>query len=604
MKSIHYRIKASPVHIRVVETEGDLDQFRDWIRRHRIVGFDTETTGLNWWDWDRGFRIRLAQFGDGSETWVIPVEKGNVYAHAVREALHSLEWLVAHNGTFDLHAVEACLGIPMEELAPKTWDTSLLAHLVDPRAVKEKGPGLKLEELVKHYIDPKAAEEVKGSMTAIAKRYKTTKEKIWSLVSLEDDEYNLYAGMDPAWAYRLFQILYKLVPLRSKERGLIGWEHRLAHVTAKLERTGYLLDVEYAEMRCAELSAEEERWSAVAKTFGVENPNSAQQLAACFTELGVKLTKRTKPSKNHPNGQLAMDDDVLSSLKHPLADAVIKSRKAGKWRKTWFERALNGRDSQNRVHASINSLQARTSRMSISGSIPAQTFPSGDGYVRHMFLAEEGHVSCSIDFGNMELRYLAAFSRDDTMLDAFFYGKDLHQITADAAGVPRKVGKMANFLTVYGGGWAALMEQANVDEETARAVLDAFNATYPGVGVFGRKLAAEARKTGYVWTATGRRLPVDYGKWFRALNYFIQGGSRDVTARALLKLDEAGFTPYMRLPIHDEIVFSFPEKEAKEMSREAARLMEFPVQGLLIPADAEIGGRSWGSVLELEETKH
>ncbi|MFI5877565.1 DNA polymerase [Streptomyces sp. NPDC051445] len=602
MIHLAYQLQGQPISIRVVESERDLSEFEEFVSRHRILGFDTETTGLDWWS--GSFRCRLAQFGTGSETWVLPVEKGPAFAEAVRRALLRLEWLVAHNGTFDLHVVEQTLGIPMEELAPKMWDTSLLAHLVDPRAVKERGPGLKLEELVKFYLDAAAADEVKGSMTAIAKRYKTTKEKIWSLVELFDEEYLLYAGMDPAWAYRLFQILYKLVPFRSKERGLIGWEHRLAHVTAKLERTGYLLDVEYAEMRCAELSAEEERWTTVAKTFGVENPNSAQQLIDVFQSFGVKLTKRTKPSKNHPNGQLAMDDDVLSGLKHPLADAVIKSRKAGKWRKTWFERALNGRDSQNRVHASVNSLQARTSRMSISGSIPAQTFPSGDGYVRHMFLADEGHVSCSIDFGNMELRYLAAFSRDPRMLGAFVGGEDLHQITADAAGVPRKVGKMANFLTVYGGGWAALMEQANVDEETARAVLKAFSDTYPGVGAFGRKLADEAKKTGYVWTATGRRLPVDPGKWFRALNYFIQGGSRDVTARALLELDKAGFTPFMRLPIHDEIVFSFPAKEAKEMAREAARIMQFPVQGLLIPADAEIGGRSWGSVLELEESKH
>ncbi len=490
------------------------------------------------------------------------------------------------------------MGIPMEDLAPKMWDTSLLAHLVDPRGVKERGPGLKLEELVKHYIDAQAAEQVKGSMREIAKRYKTTKEKIWKVVDLNDEEYNLYAGMDPAWAYRLFQILYRLVPYRTKAHGLIGWEHRLAHVTAKLERTGYLLDVEYAEMRCAELSAEQERWANVAKSFGVENPNSAQQLAEAFQGLGVKLTKKT------PKGQLAMDDDVLSGLKHPMADAVIKSRKAGKWRKTWFQKALDGRDSSNRVHASINSLQARTSRMSISGSIPAQTFPSGDGYVRHMFLAESGHVSASIDFGNMELRYLAAFSRDPTMLNAFLNGMDLHQITADAAGVDRKIGKMANFLTVYGGGWAALMQQANVDEETARAVLKAFNETYPGVGAFGRKLADEARKTGYVWTATGRRLPVDPGKWFRALNYFIQGGSRDVTARALLEIDRAGLLEYCRLPIHDELVFSFPEKDATELAQECSKLMEFSVNDLLIPADAEIGARSWGSVLELEDSKH
>ncbi|MER5883116.1 DNA polymerase [Streptomyces sp. NPDC001941] len=602
MKRLSYRLKGQPVAIHVVESERDLSDFDDFISRHRILAFDMETTGLDWWAPD--FRCRLAQFGTGSETWVIPVELGPAFAEAARRTLRRLEWLVAHNGTYDLHVAEQTLGLPMEELAPKMWDTRLLAHLVDPRAVKERGPGLKLEELTKFYICEKTADEVKGSMAQIAKKYKTTKDKIWRTVDLLDPDFLLYAGMDPALAFRLFQILYRLVPQRSKIRGLIAWEHKLAHVTAKIERSGYLIDVEYAQRRCTELTEEQEKWETVAKSFGVENPNSSQQLVEVFTSLGVKLTKRTKPSKNHPHGQLAMDDDVLTGLHHPLADAVIKSRRAGKWRKTWFERALNGRGPDDRVRASINSLQARTSRMSISGSIPAQTFPSGDGYVRHMFLADEGHVSCSIDFGNMELRYLAAFSRDRTMLDAFLNGRDLHQITADAAGVPRKVGKMANFLTVYGGGWAALVQQASVDEETARAVLEAFARTYPGVGEFGKKLADEARKTGFVWTATGRRLPVDPGKWFRALNYFIQGGSRDVTARALLELDRAGFTPYMRLPIHDEIVFSFPQEDAAEMSREAARLMEFPVQGLLIPADAEIGKRSWGSVLELEETKH
>ncbi|WP_030386500.1 DNA polymerase [Streptomyces sp. NRRL S-241] len=596
MQHLSYRLKGQPISIRVAETENDLEQFREFVSRHRILGFDTETTGLDWWAAD--FRCRLAQFGTGAETWVIPVEKGPAFAEAVRWALLRLEWLVAHNGTYDLHVVEVTLGIAMEELAPKMWDTKLLAHLVDPRAVKERGPGLKLEELTKFYICETTAEEVKGSIRELAKKYKTTKEKIWKLVELFDPDFLLYAGMDPALAYRLFQILYRLVPARSKSQGLIGWEHQLAHVTAKMERTGYLLDVEYAERRCEELSAEQQRQELLARTFGVENVNSNQQLIDVFTDLGVRLTKRTA------KGNLSIDDDVLSAIDHPLAAAVVQAKKAGKWRKTWFERALNGRDAENRVHASVNSLMARTSRMSISGSIPAQTFPSGDGYVRHMFLADEGHVSATIDFANMELRYLAAFSRDPTMLNAFVNGLDLHQITADAADVARKIGKMANFLTVYGGGWAALMEQAHVDEATARKVLEAFARTYPGVGAFGKRLADEARRTGFVYTATGRRLPVDSGKWFRALNYFVQGGSRDVTARALLKLDAAGYTPFMRLPIHDEIVFSFPRKEAPEMAREAAKIMQFPVQGLMIPADVEIGDRSWGSVLELEESKH
>ncbi|WJV49937.1 DNA polymerase [Streptomyces flavofungini] len=598
MRKISYRLRGQPIIIHVVETEGDLSEFMEWISHTELAGFDTETTGLDWWNVDREFRLRLAQFGTAHEAYVIPVEKGPAFADAVRRALLGLDLLVAHNATFDLHVVDACLGIPMEDLAPKVWDTRILAHLVDPRSVLERGPGLSLEDLTRHYICETTADEVKGSMRALALKYKTTKARIWRLVDIRDEDFNRYAGMDPVLAYRLLRILYRLLPARSRAQGLIGWEHRLAHVTALMERTGYLLDVEYAERCSADLKQQEEDAKARAKRYGVQNINSNPQLADAFKALGVRLTKKT------PKGQLAMDDEVLTGISHPLADLVIKARKALKWRKTWFESGLQSRDSRDRVHASINSLQARTARMSITGAVPAQTYPSDSGYVRHMWLAEEGHVSCSIDFGNMELRYLAAFSRDRTMLGAFRDGLDLHQITADAAGVNRKVGKMANFLTVYGGGWRALVQQAGVDEQTARKTLDAFNATYPGVGALAKRLSGEARKTGHIYTATGRRLPVDKGRWYAAQNYFVQSGSRDVTARALLRLHRAGFGSYMRLPIHDEVVFSFPEREAAEMAREAARLMEFEVQGLLIPADAEIGERSWGSVLDRADSKH
>jgi DNA polymerase-1 len=242
--------------------------------------------------------------------------------------------------------------------------------------------------------------------------------------------------------------------------------------------------------------------------------------------------------------------------------------------------------------------------MSITGSVPAQTFPSGTGFVRHMFLADDGHVSVTIDFANMELRFLAAMSGDPVMVEAFLNGKDLHQITADAAGVPRKVGKMGNFLIVFGGGWKALMEQAHVSEEMARKTIDAFNSTYTWVDKLAKKLSGEAKRQGGIYTVTGRWLPVDRSRAYSALNYFIQSGSRDITARAILNLHKAGFTPYMRLPIHDEIVFSFPKESAQEMTREAARIMAFTIREVLIPAEGEIGHRSWGSVLELEDSKH
>jgi DNA polymerase-1 len=97
---------------------------------------------------------------------------------------------------------------------------------------------------------------------------------------------------------------------------------------------------------------------------------------------------------------------------------------------------------------------------------------------------------------------------------------------------------------------------------------------------------------------------VDKSRAYAALNYYIQSGSRDITARAVLNLDKAGFTPWIRLVIHDEIVFSFPKERAKELTEQAARIMEFTVKGVLVPAEGEIGDRSWGSILDMEESKH
>jgi DNA polymerase-1 len=607
LKTTH-RIKRHQVTINIAEDPWDLDQFIDFVQANPVLGFDTETTGLDWWNAGHGFGLRLAQFGNASESWVLPVEVNPEFAEAARWALRRASRLIAHNGTFDQHVSERCLGVSLEELAPKTLDTKICSHLVDPRAVKEGGPGLKLEELTKHYLDARVAEEVKGSMTAIAQRYRVKKDDVWCTVKTFDPEYLLYAGMDPILAYRLFHIVFPRISARSRKRGLVGWEHRLAHTTAKMERTGYLVDEEYARTRVAELKAEEEAWKAVAASFGVENVNSNQQLVETFTGLGIRLTKRTG------KGNLAMDDDVLSSLEHPLADAVARAKKAGKWRKTWFERALEGRDPEGRVHASINSIQARTARMSISGSIPAQTFPAGDGYVRHSFLAEKNHVSASIDFGNMELRVMAAASGDPVMLAAFQRDEDLHNLTAIAAFGPmpegadkhpmRKAGKGTNFTVCFGGGAKAVSSQWGIAIGDAKRAVKAFWETYKGVKALSEKLQGQARRYGGIYTATGRWLPVDRNRAYAALNYYIQSTARDITARALIELDKAGFTPFMRLPIHDEIIFSFPREKAMELTERAARIMEFTFAGLLIPADGEIGDRSWGSVLDLEESKH
>jgi DNA polymerase-1 len=169
--------------------------------------------------------------------------------------------------------------------------------------------------------------------------------------------------------------------------------------------------------------------------------------------------------------------------------------------------------------------------------------------------------------------------------------------------IDRKIGKMANFLTVYGGGAKTLAEQAGISLAVAKLVLEAFARTYPGVARYSKVLAGQAKRTGYVINAVGRRLPVDSSRTYSALNYMVQSTSRDVTCRALIKLHEAGFTPYIRLPIHDEVVASLPAEKAVWGAQRIAQLMAEEMGPLTIGTDPEVGGRSWGSLYVKEKDR-
>lgn len=602
-------VAGQAVTINVVTDEDDLRGFRDFIRGNlRRLAVDSETTGLD--IYNDGFRCRLVQFGTPVESWVVPVERGGAYKENVRLALRAIQNVVFHNASFDLQVFEQTLGIPMEDLWPKTTDTKILAHLIDPRAsFKEGGIGGSLEEVTKHYIDPEVAEKVKGLMTALAKKHKTTKEKIWKSIPLDDPDYEMYSGMDPILAARLLGKLQPIIPKDSVK--LISYEHEIAEICSYIERQGFLLDVEYSQNLSDELLRKQEEYNALAKSMGCENVNSTEQVADALEHFGVRIKERT------PTGKRKVDASLLEALAEdkdnparPLALAISEGKKAGKWRKTWVQKFLDTRDSQDRCHASINPLQARTARMSITG-IPAQTLPAGDWMIRRCFLADEGHRIASVDYQAQELRVLAALSKDPTMVRAFQNDEDLHLLTARAAfgdhitkdDPERKYAKVVNFGRVYGGGAKTVAEQTGLDMKRAKIVVEGFDRAYPLVKQYGSRLQVEGQRRGYIYTGGGRRLPVDPARAYAALNYMIQSSSRDVTCRALIRLHKAGFTPYLRLPIHDEVLASLPAEKALGGAARIADLMAEDMGPVHIGTDAEVGGRSWGSLYFKQEEK-
>jgi DNA polymerase-1 len=287
---------------------------------------------------------------------------------------------------------------------------------------------------------------------------------------------------------------------------------------------------------------------------------------------------------------------------NPLAEAIIRSKRAGKWRSAYTQTFLDTMDAEGRVHSFINSMQARTGRMSITR--PAlQTLPSGDAMVRRALLADEGEVIVSTDFAAVELRVLAALGDVKRMKEAITKGEDLHSFTARLVfgegftAKHRKISKGIAFGKVYGGGAATISRQTGAPIEDVRRAMAAYDRVYPEVRRMSNAWQREAYETGMVHVSvTGRRLPLDRDRTYAVVNYGVQSAARDCLGQSLINLEEAGMLDALRLPIHDEVLASVPKAEAADYARTIQDCMTFDLYGVPIEAEAEIGGRSWGSL--------
>lgn len=583
--------------IKVPETPEDMALFDDWLTENvdHPVAIDTETTGLDIYSPD--FRVRTLQVGIGLVAWVINVDHHRVSGREIYEWLYGRD-LYLQNAAYDVQAIRQYFGCKLDW--HRITDTRILAHLVDSRSKKEGGVGHTLQELTEGYLKlPVVAEDIKGSMTAMAREIGCKKSELFATIDPWNETYLGYAGMDVVLTYGLAKVLPPLVP--KKSRPLIKFEHQLAEVCSELSHNGFLLDMEYAKDLSERLDEEQFLWEELAYLeYGVESVNSSADVAYGLIDIeGVTLTEKT------PSGAWKLDKSVLEPLAENgsrLAAYVTEAKKAKKWRASWVDKFIDQADENNRCHASINPLLARTGRMSVTG-IPAQTLPASDWTIRRCFIADPGQTIVSCDYQAQELRVLAALSGDENMQRAFRTGADLHQLTADASGVDRSVGKTVNFAYVYGSGPRNIAETCGITVDKAREVIRGFEETYPRVKQLSDRLQREAKRNGFIVTPTGRRLFVDKDRPYAALNYMVQSTSRDVTARALLRLHEEGITPYLRLPIHDEVVASVPTEVAGPAAEKIAGIMAMNFLGVHVGTDADVMGPSWGSGYVTDEDR-
>jgi DNA polymerase-1 len=333
-----------------------------------------------------------------------------------------------------------------------------------------------------------------------------------------------------------------------------------------------------------------------------------------FEKLGLPILKKTKTG-------YSTAESVLEQLTehHELPAKVLAWRKLSKLKSTYVD-ALPPLIDENtgRIHPSFHQLGAATGRLSASNP-NVQNIPirgSEGARIREAFVPAEGQMLVSADYSQVELRIVAHYSGDVSLIEAFRNGEDIHRRTAaEVAGIgldevsndQRARAKAVNFGIIYGSSAYGLAQQLGIAAGEAQDQINAYFARYEGVRRFLDETTEQAKKDGFVRTWMGRRryLP-DLASRNRVLrqaaermatNTVIQGTAADLIKKAMVDVDraleETGVEATMIMQVHDELVFETTESARDELCELVQTRME-QVAALSVPLTVELGvGENW-----------
>lgn len=589
------------VTLRRVDDTDDVMEFKRWLGERRpVLAVDSETIGLEWYK--NGF-TRLVQMGDASTGWTIGVD---LWKGLIDEALRSYDGpIVGHNTKFDLHALDAVgLHLPARH---QLHDTFLMHGLLYPL----KWHGLK--PVSTDLIDPHANVPAK-ELDALMKRNKWT----WATVPYECLGYSVYGALDTVLTARLYEILKPQIDARYSQ----AYEREMltSLIMFETERRGLRLDIPYAERLHERYASEMEELLTKIQFYGVTNPNSARQI-----ERALRL-ENWEPDVFTDTGAPSLAKKVLEKMDFEVASLILEYR----WREKYSSYVAKMLKSHVNgvVFPSINTFEAKTGRMSIGTdkkergtgeivSIPFQQFPHNYDVRRCILPRSVEEEMYAVDYDSQELRVLAHYSQEQGLIDAIREGRDMHcyvgsqiyQEEITKADPRRNIAKMAQYLKVYGGGAAKLAGAVGIPLDEAERFMALYERTFPGVKALSQHIISAGKSHlqreghAYVETWGGRRPEVDPPKWkdgekidffYKLGNYIIQGSCSDLLKEKLIQLDSAGFTKYIDLPVHDELLFSIPADEP-ELIHEMASIME-EYRAFSVPLTVEITGpkASWG----------
>lgn len=392
--------------LRTINSTGDALEFLRWASERKVVACDTETSGID--VRAPGFTVRLIQFGDARSSWVIPFRQ---WWGVVNEFFSRFDGtILMHNARYDIAALRAGgIVVPWHQVI----DTMIAVRLAE----SDRPAGLK--DAASRHVAGSAALAQQDLAEAMAKNHWG-----WDTVPLDYPPYIYYAAMDTILTYRLWE---HPVVRKGLASPVFQMESEVLPICSGMSDNGMRIDLDY----CREQSTELRKLSSEIRTqmtnvYGL-SIGSNQSLGSWLLGQGARITHRTNsggPSVAKDQLQELIVDPTSNDHVRYVAEQALRYRKAEKIAGTYLEPFIYKADSNDRLHADIETLAAKTSRMSIRNpALQTLPKPNDDPYSRIVRKSvipwSDDHVLISADFEQIELRIAASLSNDQRLIEAF-----------------------------------------------------------------------------------------------------------------------------------------------------------------------------------------
>lgn len=509
---------------------------------------------------------------------------------------------IAHNIKYDLKVLNR-YGI---SVASPTFDTMVAHYLINPES--KQGMDFLAEFYLKY--QPISIE------TLIGKKGKGQ----GNMRDLKPEEISDYACEDADITFQLKQLFEPEIQKEHLKELFYEMEMPLVEVLKDMEQEGIAIDVaglkDYSKQMEITLAELEKNIKAEAgMDFNVDSP---KQLGDILFDV-LKISSKAKKTKT---GQYATSEDILQKHEkdHPIIPMILEYRQLRKLKSTYVDPLPTMTDRiDGRIHTNYMQTVTATGRLSSNNpnlqNIPIRTDKGKE--IRKAFIPRnEEYTLMAADYSQIELRIIAALSKDTNMIEAFSSGQDIHKATAakvfnvsleEVTRDQRSAAKAVNFGIIYGQSAFGLAQNLNISRTEAKSIIDAYFEQYSTIKTYMDGAVSQARDKGYVETIMQRRryLPdinsanaVVRGFAERnAVNAPIQGSAADIIKMAMVSVYRAmkqqPLKSKMILQVHDELVFDVHKSEMDLMKKLVEEAMEHAVK-LVVPMEVELQfGDNW-----------